>query len=145
MQWSAKDILIPLKLVALETRMDLVLSSPKGTDSLLSLKNWHDEEKSFINSLFQFFEHPHIGRKHKCHLHTNRSQLLIKIGEDYLHIREKGAVQEWSLLVPTSEKKIQYKPKLSISEIRRLKPFLNASVFPYQRKRNISTYSKKGD
>ena len=42
---------------------------------------------------FQFCERPQVGRKYRCHLHTNRSLHLIMIGEDHLHI-EKGVVQE---------------------------------------------------
>ena len=34
-----------------------------------------------------------------CHLHTNRSLRLVMIGEDHLHIIEKGAVLEQSLVV----------------------------------------------
>ena len=29
----------------------------------------------------QFFEHPHVGRKYKYHLHAIRSQLLIMVGK----------------------------------------------------------------
>ena len=31
-------------------------------------------------------------------MHTNRGKLLIMIGEDHLHVTEKGAVQEQSLV-----------------------------------------------
>ena len=43
---------------------------------------------------FQFFQRPHDGRRYRCHLHANRSLCMIMIGEDHLHIIEKGAVQE---------------------------------------------------
>ena len=43
---------------------------------------------------FQFFQRSHVGRRYRCHLNTNRSLRLIMIGEDHLHITEKGAVQE---------------------------------------------------
>ena len=42
----------------------------------------------------QFFEHPHVTRKYKCRPHTNKSQILIIIEEDRLHVREKRSVQE---------------------------------------------------
>ena len=40
----------------------------------------------------------YAGRKYKCYLHTNRNQSLKMIGEDHLHIREKGMIQEYSLV-----------------------------------------------
>ena len=43
---------------------------------------------------FQFFQGPHVGRKVRCNLHTNRNQRLTMIGEDHLRIIEKRAVQE---------------------------------------------------
>ena len=43
---------------------------------------------------FQFFKIPQVGRRYRYNQHTNRSLRLIMIGEDHLHIIEKGAVQE---------------------------------------------------
>ena len=43
---------------------------------------------------FQFFKPPHVGRKYRCHLDTNRSLRVIMIGEDHLDIIEKGGFQE---------------------------------------------------
>ena len=42
---------------------------------------------------FQIFQHPYIDRKYKRHLHTNKSQLLIMIREDHLHMK-KGEKRE---------------------------------------------------
>ena len=50
-KWPAKDILIYFKHLAFEKRLDLVLSSPKWSDSLLSINHWHSNE----NSLFEIF------------------------------------------------------------------------------------------
>ena len=92
-EWAAKDILIYLKHLVFEKRLDLVLSSPKWSDSLLSINHWHSNENSLFK-IFSIFEHLHLVRKYKCHLHTNLSQLLIMIGEDYLQIIEKEVVEE---------------------------------------------------
>ena len=43
---------------------------------------------------FHFSEHPHVGRKYRCHLHINGSKFLIITEEDCLHIKERGAIQE---------------------------------------------------
>ena len=51
MEWPAKDILISFKPLVFEKRMDLVLSSPKWIDSLLSMNHWYNYE----NSLFKTF------------------------------------------------------------------------------------------
>ena len=53
MEWPTKVIyiLISLKPLVFEKRMDLVLSYPKSTDSLLSMKLWYNNE----NSLFKTF------------------------------------------------------------------------------------------
>ena len=49
MEWPAKDILISLNSFAFEKRMDLVLSSPEWTDSLLSMN--HLSSPEWIDSL----------------------------------------------------------------------------------------------
>ena len=51
MEWPTKDTLISLKPLVFEKRMDLVLSYPKSTDSLLPMKLWYNNE----NSLFKTF------------------------------------------------------------------------------------------
>ena len=51
MEWPAKYILISFKPLVFENRMDLVLSSPKWSDSLLSMNHWHNHE----NYLFKTF------------------------------------------------------------------------------------------
>ena len=56
------------------------------------MKHWHGNKNSLKH--FQFFKCAHVCRKYKFHLHTNRRKLLIMIGEDHLHIKEKGVVQE---------------------------------------------------
>ena len=43
---------------------------------------------------FHFFLRPHVGGRYRCHLHTNSSLRPITIGEDHLHMIEKGVVQE---------------------------------------------------
>ena len=115
MEWPAKGISISLIPLVFENRMDLVLSSPKWIDSLLSMNHWHNDE-NFLFKTSPFFYCPHVGCKYRRHLHTNRSLRLIIIGEDYLHIIEKGAVQEYSLMVHRTlmfqpHKKHQYNPK----------------------------------
>ena len=65
-----------------------------------------------------FLYRSYVARKYKCHLHTNRSQLMIMIEEDHLHIIEKGAVQEKYLLAHRTlmfhprRKYCQYKPNI---------------------------------
>ena len=51
MEWPAKDTLTSLKPLVFENRMDLVLSSPKWIDSLLSINHWYSVE----NYLFKIF------------------------------------------------------------------------------------------
>ena len=63
---------------------------------------------------FQFFQRPHVGRRDRCHLNTNRSLRLIMIGEDHLHIIREGKVQEpchTPYFDVTASRKHQYKPK----------------------------------
>ena len=54
MEWPAKAILIFLKPLVFEKRMDLALSSPKWIDSLLSMNHWHSNKNSLFKA-FQFF------------------------------------------------------------------------------------------
>ena len=118
MEWPPKYILISLKRLVFEKRMDLVLSPPKWIDSLLATNRWHSDENSLFKT-FSIFWRPHVGRKYSCHLDTNRSLHLIMIGEDHLYLIEKGAAQEQSLVVhhalmfQPQKKHYQYKPKLS--------------------------------
>ena len=62
------------------------------------MNHWHNYENSLFKTL-SIFLNPHVGRRDRCHLHTNRSLRPIMIGEDHLYITEKGAVQEQSLAV----------------------------------------------
>ena len=62
------------------------------------MNHWHGNENSLFKH-FQFLQNPHYVRKYKCHLHVNRSKLLIMIEEDHLHIIEKGLVQGKSLTI----------------------------------------------
>ena len=93
MEWSTKDILISFKPFVFEKIMYLVLISPKWIDSLLSMNHWHNYENSLFKTL-SISLNPHVGRRDRCHLHTNRSLRPIMIGEDHLYITEVGAVQE---------------------------------------------------
>ena len=93
MRWIAKNILIPIKAFVLENKTDLNLFSPKWIYSLLSINQWY----SYENSLFKKFSaclNLCVGRKYKCHLHTNRSQFPIVIGIYHLYIIKRGADQE---------------------------------------------------
>ena len=54
MEWPAKDLLIFLKPLTFEKRIDLVLSSPKSIDSLLSRKHWHSDE-DYLSKTFPIF------------------------------------------------------------------------------------------
>ena len=57
MEWPTKDILISFKPLVFEKRMDIVWSSSKWIDSLLSMNHWHNDE----NSLFKtFFKTPYL-------------------------------------------------------------------------------------
>ena len=55
MKWPTKDISIPLKPLVFEKRVDLVSSSPKLIDSLLSLTHWHNDENLYLKQFVCFF------------------------------------------------------------------------------------------
>ena len=52
---SAKEILISVKPLAFEKKMDLVLSFPKWINSLLPMNHWHSDENSLIKEPFSVF------------------------------------------------------------------------------------------
>ena len=81
--------------------MDLVLSFPKLIDSLLSMNHWCSDKNSLCKAFSTVFNAFLLVENTNfiCIQNTNRSQLLIMIGKDNLHITEKGAVQELNLVV----------------------------------------------
>ena len=88
MGWPAKYILISLKSLLFEKRMDLVWSPLKWADSLLSMKHWYSDKKSLFKTS-SVFQRPHVGRK-VYHLHTNRSQLLNDWQKSFTYNRKKS-------------------------------------------------------
>ena len=54
-EWPAKNILVSLKPVALEKRMDLVLLSPKWIDRVLSMNYWDSDNVYLTNFIFNTF------------------------------------------------------------------------------------------
>ena len=109
MESPDKDILIPLKSLAFEKRIDLVLSVSKQINSLLSMNHWHSDKNSFFIK-FSIFLTPscwqkiHVSSAYKQERASDNDQ-----GKSFTYNRKRTGTPYFN--VPASAKTLSLQTK----------------------------------